>query len=65
MMNNGFSSNNTQIGYTPAVTACGHTGIYSGTVPAIHGITGNAWYDGQLKELFIVAKIKRLKELVQ
>ncbi len=45
MMNNGFSCDNTQIGYTPSVTACGHTGIYSGTVPAIHGITGNAWYD--------------------
>ncbi len=49
MMNNGFSCDNTQIGYTPSVTACGHTGIYTGSVPAVHGITGNAWYDGQLK----------------
>ena len=49
MMNQGFSNDNCQIGYTPSVTACGHTGIYTGTVPAIHGITGNAWYDTQLK----------------
>jgi len=49
MMNQGFSNDNCQIGYTPSVTACGHTGIYTGTVPAIHGITGNAWYDAQLK----------------
>lgn len=49
MMNQGFSNDNCQIGYTPSVTACGHTGIYTGTVPAVHGITGNAWYDAQLK----------------
>jgi arylsulfatase A-like enzyme len=49
MMDQGFSNDNCQIGYTPSVTACGHTGIYTGTVPAIHGITGNAWYDAQLK----------------
>jgi predicted AlkP superfamily pyrophosphatase or phosphodiesterase len=49
MMNQGFSNDNCQIGYTPSVTACGHTGIYTGTVPAIHGITGNAWYDALLK----------------
>lgn len=49
MMSQGFSNDNCQIGYTPSVTACGHTGIYTGTVPAIHGITGNAWYDTQLK----------------
>lgn len=49
MMSQGFSNDNCQIGYTPSVTACGHTGIYTGTVPAIHGITGNGWYDTQLK----------------
>lgn len=49
MMNEGFSCDNTQISYTPSVTACGHAGIYTGTVPAIHGITGNAWYDRELK----------------
>ena len=48
MMQEGFSCDNTQIGYTPSITACGHAGIYTGSVPAIHGITGNNWWDGQL-----------------
>lgn len=43
----GFSAENTLIPYTPTVTACGHTCIYTGSVPAIHGITGNAWWDNQ------------------
>jgi hypothetical protein len=29
----------------PTITACGHTCIYTGSVPAIHGIVGNGWYD--------------------
>jgi predicted AlkP superfamily pyrophosphatase or phosphodiesterase len=33
------------IPYTPAVTACGHSCIYTGSVPAINGITGNVWWD--------------------
>jgi len=47
-LNQGYSCENTLIPYTPTVTACGHTTIYSGSVPSIHGITGNAWYDSQL-----------------
>lgn len=49
MMQEGFSCDNTQIGYTPSITACGHSGIYTGSVPAIHGITGNAWWDALQK----------------
>jgi predicted AlkP superfamily pyrophosphatase or phosphodiesterase len=49
MMDGGFQCNNTYITYTPTFTACGHTGIYTGSVPAIHGITGNEWYD-QIKQ---------------
>jgi hypothetical protein len=47
-LNQGFSCENTLIPYTPTLTACGHATIYTGSVPAIHGITGNAWYDNQL-----------------
>ncbi len=43
LINAGFSFENTMIPYTPAVTAAGHTCIYTGSVPAIHGITGNDW----------------------
>ena len=45
LLNQGFSCENTLITYTPTVTACGHTGIYTGSVPAIHGIVGNDWWD--------------------
>ncbi|MGB8195192.1 MAG: alkaline phosphatase PafA [Chitinophagaceae bacterium] len=45
MLDKGFSCENTFIPYAPTITACGHTCIYTGSVPAIHGITGNAWYD--------------------
>ena len=41
----GFSCDNTLIPYTPTYTAPGHTCIYTGSVPAIHGIVGNNWYD--------------------
>ncbi|MFN2457125.1 MAG: alkaline phosphatase PafA [Chitinophagaceae bacterium] len=45
MMNQGFSCENTLIPYTPTVTGCGHASLYTGSVPAINGITGNAWWD--------------------
>jgi len=51
LMNDGFSCDNTLIPYTPTVTAAGHTCIYTGSVPAIHGITGNDWYDKPLHKM--------------
>ncbi len=45
MLNQGFSCENTLIPYTPTVTAPGHSCIYTGSVPAINGITGNIWWD--------------------
>ncbi|MCC8424462.1 alkaline phosphatase PafA [Mucilaginibacter sp. UR6-11] len=41
MLNEGFSCENATIDYIPTVTAAGHTAIYTGSVPAIHGIAGN------------------------
>jgi len=45
LLNEGFSCNNTFINYLPSYTAVGHTTIFTGSVPAIHGITGNNWID--------------------
>ncbi len=45
LMNDGFNCENTFIPYCPTVTAAGHASIYTGSVPAIHGIVGNDWYD--------------------
>ena len=45
MLDKGFSCENAFIPYAPTVTACGHTCIYTGSVPSVHGITSNSWYD--------------------
>ncbi|RNA61795.1 alkaline phosphatase family protein [Chryseobacterium nematophagum] len=45
LLNTGYSLNNVHINYIPTVTALGHTCIYTGSVPAIHGIAGNDWTD--------------------
>jgi predicted AlkP superfamily pyrophosphatase or phosphodiesterase len=50
--NNGFKKllqgancHNTFLNYVPTVTGCGHAGIYTGSIPALHGIASNDWYD--------------------
>ncbi|WP_421938716.1 alkaline phosphatase PafA [Pedobacter sp.] len=50
LINEGFSVENTFIPYTPTYTACGHTCIYTGSIPAIHGIIGNDWYNEETKK---------------
>jgi len=49
LMNGGFRCENAFIPYVPTYTACGHTCVYTGSVPALHGIVGNTWYDKELK----------------
>jgi predicted AlkP superfamily pyrophosphatase or phosphodiesterase len=49
ILREGFSNENTFIPYTPTYTAPGHTCVYTGSVPALHGIAGNYWYDKALK----------------
>ena len=50
LMDKGFSCENTFVNYLPTVTAAGHACIYTGSVPAIHGITGNNWWDNYQKK---------------
>ena len=45
LLNTGYSFNNVMIPYVPTVTALGHTSVYTGSVPSIHGIAGNDWTD--------------------
>ena len=45
MLNEGFSCENTFINYIPSYTAIGHTTVFTGSVPALHGIAGNNWID--------------------
>jgi predicted AlkP superfamily pyrophosphatase or phosphodiesterase len=48
LIREGFNCDNTYIPYAQTVTACGHSCVYTGTVPAINGIMGNEWYDRSL-----------------
>ena len=48
LLKDGFSAENSFIPYMPTYTAPGHTCIYTGSVPAIHGIVGNNWYNTEL-----------------
>ena len=41
LLREGYSCENTRIPYVPSVTAIGHSCIYTGSVPSIHGIAGN------------------------
>lgn len=46
MLRDGFSCENTMINYVPTVTSIGHASIFTGTTPAMHGISGNSFYIG-------------------
>ena len=44
LMKEGYNCENTHINYSPAYTGPGHTCVYTGSVPSLHGIIGNDWY---------------------
>lgn len=50
MINEGFNCKNNHFNYIPTYTAPGHTSVYTGTTPAVHGIIGNDWYDKDSKQ---------------
>ena len=41
----GYSCENNHYYYVPTYTGPGHASIYTGTVPAVHGIVANNWFD--------------------
>jgi predicted AlkP superfamily pyrophosphatase or phosphodiesterase len=45
LMKDGHVCENTFIRYLPTYTGPGHAGIYTGSVPALHGIASNDWYE--------------------
>jgi len=52
LLKDGFSCENTMINYIPTVTAIGHTSIFTGSVPSLHGIAGNNWIDKTGKSIY-------------
>lgn len=48
LVDQGYSCENCMINYVPSVTAAGHASVWTGSVPALHGIVGNNFrVDGQ------------------
>ncbi len=45
LLKGGYNCQNTMISYLPSFTAPGHSGIYTGSVPAISGIAANNWIE--------------------
>ncbi|HEY4061037.1 MAG TPA: alkaline phosphatase PafA [Puia sp.] len=45
LLGEGLSCENTYISHLPSYTAVGHSTIFTGSVPSIHGIAGNDWID--------------------
>lgn len=50
LQNEGFSYKNMHYNYVPTYTGPGHTSIYTGTTPFMHGIIANDWYDKVAKK---------------
>lgn len=45
LVNEGFNCKNNHFNYAPTSTGPGHTSVFTGSVPATHGVIGNSWYD--------------------
>ena len=50
LMGEGYNCENTHINYFPSYTGPGHACVYTGSVPSIHGIAGNSWYNRDLNK---------------
>ncbi len=50
LLENGHVLEDVHLNYTPTHTAVGHSSIFTGTTPSIHGIIANNWYDKKLKK---------------
>ncbi|WNM20185.1 alkaline phosphatase PafA [Flavobacterium capsici] len=50
LMNEGYTFHNTHYNYFPTSTAPGHSSIYTGTTPAVHGIMGNDWFNRKVQK---------------
>ncbi|MDP1799793.1 MAG: alkaline phosphatase family protein [Bacteroidota bacterium] len=45
LVNNGYYFKNAHYNYIPTYTGPGHSSIYTGATPRMHGIIGNDWFD--------------------
>ena len=63
LMQEGFHCKNNHYNYVPTYTGPGHASIYTGTVPAIHGIIANDWFDRKKDAFIYCAEDKSVKSV--
>ncbi|WP_187262165.1 alkaline phosphatase PafA [Pontibacter beigongshangensis] len=61
LVSEGFNFKYAQYSYVPTYTAPGHASIYTGSVPTINGIAGNAWYDRRTGKTVYCVEDKTVK----
>ena len=61
LMGEGFSYEDTHYNYVPTYTGPGHTSIYTGTTPSVHGIIGNNWWVREDKAATYVTEDKNVQ----
>lgn len=49
LINSGFAYRNTKYAYLPTYTGPGHASIATGSIPAVHGIVANDWWERKEK----------------
>ncbi|SNR81415.1 Predicted pyrophosphatase or phosphodiesterase, AlkP superfamily [Maribacter sedimenticola] len=50
LVEQGFNCKNNHYNYAPTSTGPGHTSVYTGTTPSVHGVIGNNWYDKEIEQ---------------
>jgi predicted AlkP superfamily pyrophosphatase or phosphodiesterase len=63
LVREGFSCENTHFNYTPTFTGPGHTSIYTGTTPSMHGIISNDWYNYEEDSVIYCVNDKGVKSV--
>src|SRR6218665_799291 len=51
LMKDGYTFHNMHYNYMPTSTAPGHSSIFTGATPSVHGIMGNDWFNRKLGKL--------------
>lgn len=63
LMQRGFNCDQTYINFLPTFTAPGHATIYTGTVPALHGIAANDWIENATGESMYCTQDKSVRSI--
>lgn len=63
LMDNGFNCQQTMVPYVPTYTGPGHTCIYTGSVPAIHGIVANDWLESSVNKMLYCVEDERFETI--